>query len=310
MSLLFDAVLCLLLLAGALGVVATGAARAAVIAFIGYGLLLGLAWVRLAAVDVALTEIAIGSGISGVVLLRCVRTLPATPKAPVQKPLLRPLAAVVSIVIAAALGAAVFALPEPAPSRAADVAAALPATDLGNPVTGVLLVFRALDTLLEKVVLLLSLVGVWALSRDPACRGRPDPLSLGPAPAPSAFLARVLAPIGVLVGLYLLWAGADHPGGAFQSGAVLAAMGLLLVIGDQIRIPATQSRGLRLMLLAGPFGFLAVGFAGWATAGVFLGYPPGAEKAVIIAVEVAITLSIAVTLGLIVLGPPAGEESS
>ncbi|QRG06626.1 DUF4040 domain-containing protein [Xanthobacter dioxanivorans] len=305
MSLLFDAALCLLLVAGALGVVTARGARRAVLAFIGYGLLLGLAWVRLDGLDVALTEIAIGSGISGVVLLRAVRAVPEAPR-----PGARPLTALLSVGVAAALSVMVLALPEPAPTRAHDVAAALPATDLGNPVTGVLLVFRALDTLLEKVVLLLALVGVWALSRDPSWSGRPAPLSSEPASAPSAFLARVLAPIGLLVGLYLLWVGADAPGGAFQSGAVLAAMGLLLLMGGQIRPPRTSSPRLRLLLLAGPLGFLAVGFSGWATAGVFLGYPPGWEKPVIIAVEVAITISIAVTLCLIVLGPPSAEEGT
>ena len=50
----------------------TTAARetfAAVAGFIAYGLLLALVWVRLDAVDVALTEAAIGGGLSGVLLL-------------------------------------------------------------------------------------------------------------------------------------------------------------------------------------------------------------------------------------------------
>jgi hypothetical protein len=44
---------------------------------------------------------------------------------------------------------------------------------LGNPVAAVLFVFRALDTLLEKVVLLLALVGVWSLASDRAWNGVP-----------------------------------------------------------------------------------------------------------------------------------------
>src|SRR5262245_64339266 len=42
---------------------------AAVAGFIAYGLLLALVWVRLAAVDVALTEAAISGGLGGVLLL-------------------------------------------------------------------------------------------------------------------------------------------------------------------------------------------------------------------------------------------------
>ena len=42
---------------------------AAVIGFVVYGLLLALIWVRLAAPDVALTEAAVGSGLTGLLLL-------------------------------------------------------------------------------------------------------------------------------------------------------------------------------------------------------------------------------------------------
>ena len=42
---------------------------AAVVGFVAYGLLLALAWVRLHAVDVALTEAAIGGGLCGVLLI-------------------------------------------------------------------------------------------------------------------------------------------------------------------------------------------------------------------------------------------------
>lgn len=303
MSLLFDALLCLLLAGGALAAVTSATPRAAVLAFMGYGLLLGIAWARLKAPDVALTEIAIGSGISGLVLLRAAGGAPAMPRMGRTG-----MAVAASLAVTAALAAIVLALPEPAPSRAADAAASLPQTGLGNPVTGVLLVFRGLDTLLEKVVLLLALVGVWALARDPQWRGRPGALFAGAVPAPSVFLARVLAPIGVLVGIYLLWAGADEPGGAFQSGATLAAMGLLVLMVRLAPSPDAGSRWLRLVLLAGPFGLLAAGFAGWASAGAFLAFPPGIEKLVIKVVEVAITASIALTLILVVLGPPSGEE--
>ena len=38
-------------------------------AFVAYGLILALVWVRLAAVDVAMTEAAIGSGVTGALLV-------------------------------------------------------------------------------------------------------------------------------------------------------------------------------------------------------------------------------------------------
>src|SRR5262249_31876250 len=51
---------------------------AAAVGFITYGLLLALIWVRLGAVDVALTEAAIGGGLSGVLLLGAAARLRGT----------------------------------------------------------------------------------------------------------------------------------------------------------------------------------------------------------------------------------------
>ncbi len=67
---LFDGGLVAGLLALAIHVVREPDERSAIIAFLAFGLLLGLVWVRLAAPDVALTEIAIGGGGTGILLLR------------------------------------------------------------------------------------------------------------------------------------------------------------------------------------------------------------------------------------------------
>jgi len=50
--------------------------------------------------------------------------------------------------------------------------------------------------------------------------------------------------------------------------------------------------------------FLAIGLAGFALAGAFLGYPAGYAKPFIIVIEVTLQISIAVTLGLLAAGPP------
>ena len=65
-----DIGLVLLVLGVAAWTTAVRDAFAAVIGFVAYGLLLALLWVRLGAVDVALTEAAIGSGLTGMLLLR------------------------------------------------------------------------------------------------------------------------------------------------------------------------------------------------------------------------------------------------
>jgi multisubunit Na+/H+ antiporter MnhB subunit len=80
-----------------------------------------------------------------------------------------------------------------------------------HPVTAVLLNYRGYDTLLEIAVLLLALLAILAVVGD------------APAAPPRAAhpvlqtLARLAAPLMVVVAVYLLWAGAFRPGGAFQA---------------------------------------------------------------------------------------------
>src|SRR5262249_34827599 len=181
------------------------------------------------------------------------------------------------------------------------------ATGLGNPVTNVLMAFRAMDTLLEKIVLLLALVGVWSLAPDrlwggyPGLRHQADPRGV------LAFLARLLPPVGIVVGIYLLWTGANHPGGAFQGGTILAAMWLLVIMAGNKDTPALSSRRLRLVLIAGPGVFLLVGLGGLCFGSAFLAYPVAYAKPLIVGIEVAMTLTIAATLGLLLAGAPERE---
>ena len=51
------------------------------------------------------------------------------------------------------------------------------------------------------------------------------------------FLASVLPPVGIVVGIYIFWTGANHPGGAFQGGAILAAMWLLVIMAGLADTP-------------------------------------------------------------------------
>ncbi|HSI39856.1 MAG TPA: Na(+)/H(+) antiporter subunit B, partial [Xanthobacteraceae bacterium] len=264
MMMVFDSALALLVLGVALMVVNANGARAAVIGFIALGLLLALVWVRLGSVDVALTEAAIGGAATGILLLRaCGRLRPSASDTPSPGIILRIVAAALPVLLVVAIVAVVLDMPEPAPSLAAQAAAPMPELGLGNPVTAVLLAFRALDTLLEKVVLLLALLGVWSLTQDGRWGGATPALDDGVAKGPLTLLARVLPPIGIVVGIYLVWAGADHPGGTFQGGAVLAGMWLLVMMAGLSKPPETAARWVRLALFAGPALFLAVGFAGF-----------------------------------------------
>jgi multisubunit Na+/H+ antiporter MnhB subunit len=288
------------------------ASFAAVVGFVAFGLLLTLVWVRLDAIDVAMTEAAIGSGLTGALLLGAAARLRAGEfRADAESPNthLRVAAAVLSATVAAALASTVLLLPDPAPTLAPAAAENAAATGLGNPVTNVLIAFRAMDTLLEKVVLLLALIGVWSLAPDRFWGGRPAPPRKADPDGALTLLARVLPPLGIVVGIYILWEGADHPGGAFQGGSILAAMWLLVMMAGLKDAPPVSRRSLRLVLIAGPAVFLIIGLGGLFLGEAFLAYPVAYAKPLILVIEFAMTLTVAATLGLLMAGPPAREPS-
>jgi len=306
MSLLVDLVLVALILMAAVWTIMVRDRRDAVIAFIVLGLLLSLVWMRLYAVDVALTEAAVGGGATGLVLLRaCARLLPVEAEGQLPGSGTQIAAGLLSALAAAGLAAVVLHPAVPAPSLASLAAESIDKVGLGNPVTAVLLAYRSLDTLLEKVVLVLALIGVWALTPDAFWGGAPGSLRARHASGALDLLARVLPPFGILVGIYLVWNGADHPGGTFQGGTVLAAMWLLVMMAGLREPPEIRLQILRRLVVFGPAIFIAVGFAGIWMSGWFLSFPPDYAKPIIVAVEAALALSIAVILGLLVAGPAA-----
>jgi multisubunit Na+/H+ antiporter MnhB subunit len=285
-------------------------AFAATVGYVVYGLLLSLVWIRLFAVDVALTEAAIGSGVTGILLIGAAARLRGAETAGDEESLggaPRLLAAGLCLLVALALAGVVLLFPDQGPSLAPQSMARLPETGLGNPVTAVLIAYRAFDTMLEKVVLVLAVVGVWSLAADRYWGGAPGE-ARAERPEPTlAFLAQVLAPLGILVGVHIFWVGADEPGGAFQGGAILAAMWMIVMMARLTEPAATSAFWLRLALIAGPVVFLAAGIAGAIFAGSFFAYPPGFAKPAILFIETFMVLSIAVILPMLVAGPPRRE---
>lgn len=302
----FEIVLAAVVLGLATWTIAVRETYPATVGFVAYGLLVALIWVRLDAVDVALTEAAIGGGLGGVVLLGAAARLRDAEAVASERPgqVVRLSAAILCSLTAAALGIAILLLPDPAPSLAPAVVSNAGATGLANPVTNVLMAFRGMDTMLEKVVLLLAIVGVWSLASDGAWGGRPGPRHEADPDGVLAFLARLLPPAGIVVGVYMLWTGADHPGGAFQGGAVLASMWLLAIMAGLTDTPPVSSRGLRVVLTAGPGLFLLVGLGGLFFALAFLAFPDEFAKPLILGIEIAMISTIAATLALLLAGPP------
>ena len=309
MSLLqtLDLGLAALVLAVAGWTIAARQAFAAVVGFVVYGLLLSIVWVRLFAVDVALTEAAIGSGATGVLLIGAASRLREAEKAAADEEpswLLRLLAGTLCAMVTAALAAVVLLLPAPAPTLAPEAAQDLAATGLGNPITAVLMAYRSFDTMLEKVVLVLAVVGVWSLAPDRYWGGAPGAPRATRPESTLAFLAQLLPPLGIIIGIHIVWVGADEPGGAFQGGAILAAMWMITMMAKLTEAPEVSALWLRLSLVAGPAMFLVIGIAGFAVAGGFLAYPAGFAKPLILFIEAFMTFSVAVTLVMLLAGPP------
>ncbi|WP_322516083.1 hydrogenase subunit MbhD domain-containing protein [Rhodopseudomonas palustris] len=300
----FDLVLCLLLIGVGLAAVLARDLFAAIVLFIVYGLFVAIGWVRLDAVDVALAEAAIGAGLSGVLLLRAAGLLGQRSEAPAQPPHKRHFgSALPCAAIAAVLALLSLLLPDTIAGLRGPVGENLAATGVGNSVTAVLLDFRGYDTLLETVVLFAALVGVWSLTPDQLWGGRPGLKEHARIDGVLTSFGRLLPPVGLMIGVYLVWIGADAPGGAFQAGTVLASVWMLAIMAGLVDAPPVSRLRLRLAVAVGPLLFLAVASAGLFTGG-FLVIPAAQAKTIILAIEAALTLSIAVTLALLVMGRP------
>ena len=293
----FDAVLVVLLLWLGWRALASADLFKAVVQFIVFGLLLSLAWVRLGAPDVALAEAAIGAGLAGALLLDTLARLGRSGAADEARPLgltpARTGIALAALGLAALLVASALALPERWPGLAEPALQQLPASGVSNPVTATLLNYRGYETLLEVGVLMLAVLGVWILEAEPALpRPAPDPM-LG-------LLLRVLLPLAVIVAGYLLWVGAHAPGGAFQGAALLTAGGVLWHLARPLSLG--PSLVVRAIVVLGFAVFLAVGVATALLGGGLLTFPPEYAGAIILVIEAAAMLSIALIMVALFVG--------
>lgn len=284
----------------------------AVLLFIAFGLLMALCWARLAAPDVALAEAAIGAGLTGALLLDACRSLQSNaPQGRQQNSLtegstasgvLPGLLALLIISLTGGLAWVLLTLPEPAVDLSMQVRSRLAESGVSNPVTAVLLNFRAYDTLLEVAVLLLALIGVGVVNAGEADTPEPSVL-LRNSPLLDS-LTRLLVPVAVLTALYLLWAGAHAPGGAFQAAAVLAGIGVLLCLGDRLQPAPLAALSWRVLPVLGlaVFSSIALGVMAWG--GDLLEYPLPWAGALILAIESCLMVSIALMLALLFSGAP------
>lgn len=276
----------------------------ATVLFIVFGLLVALAWVRMRAPDLALAEAAIGAGLTGALLLDTLRRLGASGAVDEARPLrLTPLRVVAATAIAAfgaILAWAIVTVPSDFVGLASAATAALPASGVSNPVTAALLNYRAYDTLLELAVLLTAALGVWVLEAEPAPRAAPaDPVL--------TTMVRVLVPLAIVTGAYLLWIGSKAPGGAFQGGALIAGAVVLLHLVRPFAVRAQFAVRLALGIGVAVFALAGVALAAFGTG--FLQYPPGQAGWWILGIEAFAMVTIVMVLTALFAGSLTEQEA-
>lgn len=172
-----------------------------------------------------------------------------------------------------------------------------------NPVTAVLLNFRGVDTLLELVAIYVVLVTVSALSFN-----RLDSIRCVHSDTVLRGLTNIVAPVTFVIAIYLLYNGTRLPGGAFQAGALLAALlGLIAFSGHH---HLAQERVLsRIGMVSGLVVFSLTGLSVYSDAQSFLTYPPVYATSLILTIEIVATVSIALTLGRYISALPQSQVS-
>ena len=307
MSVLIDGLLAILIVYLAIQCLLAPRLPQTVFMFFVFGLALALAWVRLGAVDVAITEAAIASGFLGVLFLDALRDFSFTasgkqvsseadPTSLAKKSLKSALLPRGVLVLGLGLFLlialeAVWKIPEGGGLTAA-TEALLPKSGVEHPVTAVLLNFRAYDTWLEMGVILLGLLAIFAVGG----------MKLYPFQAKSAedpVLRQVILffiPVLFLFGAFLLYFGKSGPGGAFQAAVLWGAIGILLHLGGR-PVLLMISPWLRQLLLTMGLGFfLIVGFLLLARGDALFEYPPAYSGLLILIIETLAAISIAFTL--------------
>ncbi|HUF49670.1 MAG TPA: monovalent cation/H+ antiporter subunit A [Longimicrobiales bacterium] len=197
---------------------------AALIAIRAVGLMVSLAFVRLSAPDLALTQLLVEI-VTIMLVLLALDYLPVT--SPAESSGLRRMR---DVTVAAAAGIGVGALAWAVMTRPADsisryfVEQSYPAGGGTNIVNVILVDFRGFDTLGEIAVLGIAALGVVMLLRgvdlNPARRA--GTTARDASPVILAMITRALLPIALLFATFLLLRGHNLPGGGFIAGLMAA----------------------------------------------------------------------------------------
>ena len=312
-ELLFDGFLALWILTLAILALSVQDIFRSILFFIAFGLGMALAWARLAAPDVALAEAAIGAGLLGVLLISASRAFaPSTPKSAPGRfnwtQFLTPLPVILlSSTVAMWLLIQLRTVPAH-PGLVEPAAGALPESGVEHPVTAVLLNYRAYDTWLEIGVLLLAVWIIRAIAHPGTTPSAKDPNDLDSLRL--AFVRGIL-PLLLLIAGYLLWAGKFAPGGAFQSGVMLGAGGILAALAGLPVRRLMQPPARDWLPLAGFGAFLLAAFLTLLMGRPMLAYPVDQAGSWILLLEALGMLSIGFLLfAFFVLAEADGKPSA
>ena len=249
-----------------------------------FSLLMAANFFILDAADVALTEAAVGAGVTTVIFLSALSLTAERERSLTRE---RHLAIFVVIVTALVLIYATFDKPRLGDPQAPVHLHVAPwylektpeLIGIPNVVTAVLGSFRGYDTLGEVFVVFTACIGVLFLlgsKRDPestASEPLPGSAGLSHHLIPKV-VSRLLVPFIVLFGLYVQFHGEYGPGGGFQAGAIVASGIILyaLIEGEAAALAAVPRAALMGMVVGGAMLYGLVGLAGLALGGNFLDY--------------------------------------
>lgn len=308
LSLTFDALLCLGLLWLAWRAVTSPGLFGSVLVFMVFGFVMAITWARLGAPDLALAEAAISAGLTGALLLNACQAAvidsgqsngqaSQQPSRPRRWP-----AMLVCTGLGATLAATMVWLAADRPGVPSALSNAFNTHPLDNPVTILLLDLRGYDTLLEMGVLLTAFLGVRMLLTQKELPHLHPPRAVTPLMVDP--LLAMATPVLLMTALYLFWTGMTAPGGAFQAGALLGALGVMYNLTGRFEPLAQTPWFMKLGLTLGLGGFavfasLALVWSKWP-----LAYPVGATGAAAVAIEFALMVSIAMTLTLLFSATP------
>lgn len=282
MIIIFALFLLSLLVITALAIVQTGNLFVAVMLSSIFSLLMAANFFILDAADVALTEAAVGAGITTVIFLGALALTAEREKYTRER---GRLVLVVVTVLATLLIYATFDKPRlgdpEAPVHQHLAPWYLSKTpeyiDIPNVVTAVLASFRGYDTLGEVFVVFAACIGVLFIlgvsPGDGVTKTVPQSAGLKHHLIPQV-VGRLLIPFIVLFGLYVQFHGEYGPGGGFQAGALIATGVILyaLLEGEGAALQAVPRPVLMALVIGGASLYGAVGLLCILLGGNFLEY--------------------------------------